>query len=298
MVTERFANEWAGALNAAVVTAPAAGTVETWTLVTTAGLPTTAGVIRLRVDDEYVLATTPALSGTTLAVVRGSEGTIATHASAAAVRAIVTAGAFDALVQGGFKVYAQDADPGGNNGDWWLDTDEEPALTAGLVLIGDQTLAVAAATIDFANIPATFRELRLVFQGRTNRAGQTTDLIGLRINNDSGANYRAPYVKGSGAAASSAVDTTSSSAPIGFCPGATGTAGTPGQAEAKLVNYAGLVFHKTVIAESGSTDGAFEEARLSYARWANTAAINQLTLISLNAASFIAGSRATLYGVK
>ena len=72
---------------------------------------------------------------------------------------------------------------------------------------------------------------------------------------------------------------------------------TPGQAEATLVNYAGTTFHKTVVTMSGQTNGSVEEVRATYGRWANTAAVTRLTLVSANGANFVAGSFAALYGV-
>ena len=50
-------------------------------------------------------------------------------------------------------------------------------------------------------------------------------------------------------------------------------------------------------ARSGQTNGSVEEVRATYGRWANTAAVTRLTLVSANGANFVAGSFAALYGV-
>lgn len=90
-------------LTVAVATTPAAGTVETWTVASSAGYVfdtahgpfALSGQYRSRVDNEYVTITA-APSGTTLTVVRGAEGsTTATHAVGAALAQVITKGYLD-----------------------------------------------------------------------------------------------------------------------------------------------------------------------------------------------------------
>jgi hypothetical protein len=96
VATELFVNDLSITLGAAVNTAPAAGTVETWTVSSSAGFGFgAAGQYRGRVDSEIVLITA-APSGTTLTVTRGQEGTTpATHANGATLSAVLTAGALN-----------------------------------------------------------------------------------------------------------------------------------------------------------------------------------------------------------
>lgn len=84
-MTERYGNNATLALSVAVNTTPAAGTVETWTVTSTAALPQRPGFVRLFSNGEIVTAVTPALSGTTISVTRGVEGQVTTHAIGSAL---------------------------------------------------------------------------------------------------------------------------------------------------------------------------------------------------------------------
>jgi hypothetical protein len=75
-------------LNATVATAPAQGTVETWTVVATTGMLTT-GQYRGLIQSEIIILSY--LSATTISVIRGQEGTAtATHANGLTIDILVT----------------------------------------------------------------------------------------------------------------------------------------------------------------------------------------------------------------
>lgn len=98
MPLERWSNNAATTLGAAIATTPAAGTQETWTLAATSMFPQAAGQTRLIVDSEILIATTPPASGTTISVTRGQEGTTpAAHANGATITQIVSAGSLSRL---------------------------------------------------------------------------------------------------------------------------------------------------------------------------------------------------------
>jgi hypothetical protein len=104
MPVERFANLLAtpasdaddhglvGKLSAAVATAPAALTVENWTLDRTVAAELRSGVVHCRVDNEIVLMTIPSTGASPVSVLRGAEGsTTAVHAIGAKIREVITA---------------------------------------------------------------------------------------------------------------------------------------------------------------------------------------------------------------
>ncbi|HEV2376230.1 MAG TPA: hypothetical protein VGS19_29180 [Streptosporangiaceae bacterium] len=100
MGTELFTNDATTAVLTGGTTAPASGTVETWTVASSAGFPaaTTASGTQFHVADpapgmatEKVLVTN--VSGNTWTVTRGDEGTTPlAHAALFTVRAVVTSG--------------------------------------------------------------------------------------------------------------------------------------------------------------------------------------------------------------
>lgn len=148
---------------------------------------------------------------------------------------------------------------------------------------GDTTLGADAAVIDFLGIPADFDHLVAIASVRSN--GATQREARLRLNNDSGANYRDQV----GAAQTSVL--------LGFPP----TTGSPAghrslfivwlarYKEAVSTTIAALVANAngTGVAGGGGSPGVHSTA----------VAINRLTFL-LNADSYAAGSRVSLYGVK
>lgn len=102
--TETFANNTVAVVTSGGTTAPAPGTVETWTL-SGAVLPAaSAGVTQFHVADvalpsEKILVTN--LSGPTATVTRGAEGTApVAHSAGFTIRQVLTAGVLSGLVTG------------------------------------------------------------------------------------------------------------------------------------------------------------------------------------------------------
>jgi len=152
---------------------------------------------------------------------------------------------------------------------------------------------LGSAAIDFTSIPSTYTDLILKVSVRSNRAASNWDNSQLKINN-SAANLTNRYVRGNGSAAASG---SLSSFYIGDIPASLATSNTFANQEIYLSNYAGSTN------KSGSADSAGEDndstayLYLSANLWSQTAAINQLTLVSGNSDSFVQYSTATLYGI-
>jgi hypothetical protein len=109
---ETYANNTVAVVTSGGTTAPAPGTVETWTL-SGAVLPAaSSGVTQFHVVDvaltsEKILVTN--LSGSTATVTRGAEGTTpVAHSAGFTIRQVVTAGAFSAFPQMAFLVPSGD----------------------------------------------------------------------------------------------------------------------------------------------------------------------------------------------
>lgn len=159
-----------------------------------------------------------------------------------------------------------------------------------------QTITVGsggAASIDFTSIPATYTDLKLLFSIRTNRASTTVDGLGLKINNVA-TNQNMIILYGDGSSVGSATDTTINTAVVA----STATASVFGNGEYYLPNYSGST-NKSVSGQSVNENNA----TLSYmymvaGLWSQTTVINQLTLYSINSATIIEYSSASLYGIK
>jgi hypothetical protein len=149
--------------------------------------------------------------------------------------------------------------------------------------LANATVAIAAVSVTFSNIPATYRDLVMVFNGSTT----ISDGVGSRYNGDTGANYSAVRMTGSAAGAISDNFT-----------GVTRILETAGDTSERTVyisnimDYSATDKHKTVINRANIPSNATAIA----ARWANTAAVNSITVFSPGS-TISAGSTISLYGV-
>jgi hypothetical protein len=158
-------------------------------------------------------------------------------------------------------------------------------------LIATQTLTSDQPNIIFTSIPQNFTDLVLFISGRTDRALEG-DGFSLRFNgNQSGYSQRRLIGAGSGSPSS---DTQLNSF---FTTANNATANTFGNSSIYIPNYAGNAN------KSYSNDGVSENnATTSYAGinagvWANTAAINSITLTPEGGTVFRANTTASLYGI-
>ena len=145
------------------------------------------------------------------------------------------------------------------------------------------TLGTAAASVTFSSIPATYRDLIVVFKGAQN-ASSTTYIM--RFNGDSASNYSQVLMTGNGSSPAS-----SSSTPTGASFGIIGT----GQSNIlyQIMDYSATDKHKTVLTR---TDDPAVQTVAFASRWANTAAITSVAIVSGN--QFIAGTTVSMYGIK
>jgi hypothetical protein len=163
--------------------------------------------------------------------------------------------------------------------------------------IFDSMLGGDAATIDITSIPA-FRHLRLVVQGRSSAAA-ITDSVGLRFNNDTGANYDYEILRGGAAVVVGQEAFAQTFAYIGSVAGNTAPAGADGSSVVTINDAQGVTFHKVTSTisscKTGTTTGTLQTDRIG-GFWRSAAAVNRITLILTSGGNFKAGTRCTLYG--
>jgi hypothetical protein len=153
---------------------------------------------------------------------------------------------------------------------------------------------LGAANMDFTSIPSTYTDLLVKVSSRTTDAINDSDPLVIRFNGSS-SNLSARAVYGSGSAAASL--TRASNSNTAWTDTTVNTASTFGSAEWYIPNYAGST-NKSVSVDSVQENNATAAiAALSSVLWSNTAAINQITILSGNGVNLAQYTTATLYGI-
>ena len=160
--------------------------------------------------------------------------------------------------------------------------------------IATTTLGTAASSITFSSIPTTYTDLRLIFVGYAGSGSFANFRI--TFNSDSGTNYSRTTLGGNGGSPSSFNNQNQSYIDLGI---ANLSNAQPSMHTMDLFSYAGST-NKTILLNSsmefngGSYTGAEE---LLVGLWRNTSAINTIR-IATSSNTYIAGTTATLYGIK
>jgi hypothetical protein len=147
------------------------------------------------------------------------------------------------------------------------------------------TLPSAQAAYTFTTIPGTFTDLVMIISG-TN-ATASDENIWVRFNGDTGSNYSATQLYGTG---SSPGSTTNSG--TGMLLGRGGT--TLSSSVLQFINYANTTTFKTAMGRGNNTNGV---VIFNVGLWRSTAAITSIYVTS-NAGNFNTGTTFTLYGIK
>lgn len=155
--------------------------------------------------------------------------------------------------------------------------------------LANLTLGTAAATVTFSSISAGYRDLVLVVTGLNNA---TTGNATLRFNGDTASNYTTCVMEASGGLINNNSQTTS------YIIGGNNYSGLT------QTNISTIMFHimdfattdkqKTVLTRSSNGGSA---VILTGGRWANTAAITSVQVLTSNSTTYTAGSTFALYGV-
>lgn len=164
-------------------------------------------------------------------------------------------------------------------------------------VIYDKLLLVDEASFDIP-IPATYKDLRVVFHGRSTEAAANSAMY-IRFNNDTGSNYSWEQSRDLGSTVSAsgvAGDTKIQLQDV--IPAATSPASYASACVIDIPNYIDTTFFQSILALAyGARAVAITDHFLNVtgAKWRNVARIDRLTIF-LNAGLFAAGSRVTVYG--
>ena len=150
------------------------------------------------------------------------------------------------------------------------------------VPLATETLSATDASVTFSSIPATYRDLILVWNG------QATGSVGVRINGDTGTNYPVVIVRDN-----TSTSLTNQTALLTSQSG--WSSNTDAMFTMQFMDYSVTDKHKTTLMRSGVNTGALE-VHMAATRWANTNAITSLNVFTYSG-SMNVGATISLYGL-
>jgi len=151
------------------------------------------------------------------------------------------------------------------------------------------TLGSSASSVTFNSIPATYRDLIVVVNGTPSGAGG----VNYRANGDTGSNYSYVSMRNNGSSPSSEAGTLT----VFLGQNSSSTSGTRLMNVFQIMDYSATDKHKTGLARASynQSSNSADVTEANAVRWANTAAINSLTVLS--AVNLNIGTTFSLYGV-
>lgn len=153
------------------------------------------------------------------------------------------------------------------------------------IRIASSTLTSNSASVTFSNIPQNYTDLIAVSNG----AGDGSQDVVWRANGDTGSNYSATRMSGTGTVANSNRWTNSTGAQWGWH--------NTGQAVniLHLFNYSNSTTFKSSLGRANTAEAA---VRVYAGLWRSTAAITSLTFTNLDGQNFASGITFTIYGIE
>lgn len=153
--------------------------------------------------------------------------------------------------------------------------------------LANVTLAGTASSVTFSSIPATYRDLVVVFLG-----GGSTNLEGrIRLNSDTGSNYDYVRLSGDGSSTTSAGAASGTSGFISGIAKATTTGAL--QMNINIMDYSATDKHTTIISRASQAANGSE----AFAnRWVNTAAVTSVQILT-STGNWATGTTVNLYGI-
>ena len=147
----------------------------------------------------------------------------------------------------------------------------------------------SSATVTFSSIPATYRDLRIVWTV----GGSTSTGSGIKFNTDTdySNNYSRVVMTGNGSTTGSFLNSGSANPAANHDAGALRAGG---QLIIDIMDYSATDKHKTFLVRQ---DAAGAEATSVAGRWASTAAVNTILLTNDSGGALTAGTTVALYGV-
>ena len=177
-----------------------------------------------------------------------------------------------------------------------------PVLDPGSMYpLGIFTLTSTQSSIEFTNIPQTYKHLQIRGIGRIS-ATEANDIAGLIVqyNNDTGSNYANHFIIAEGTAVSTLAQTSQTGLYTGYLPTNNSTSGCYSSTVIDILDYSNTNKNTTQRSLNGNetNNTANSNSRVSFISglWMNTAAVTSIR-ISSNYTSLLQHTSFALYGV-
>jgi len=159
--------------------------------------------------------------------------------------------------------------------------------------------ATSVSSITFAGIPSGYKHLQIRYISRCTRA-DVWDVMALRFNGDTAANYTRHYLYGTGAAVSASANTAVTYSEVGNSTGSTAAANIFATGIIDILDYASTNKNKTIRALNGDDRNGAGDVYFASGLWFKTPeAVTSITLLAqAGSASFTQYSTFALYGIK
>lgn len=158
--------------------------------------------------------------------------------------------------------------------------------------LATNTLDVAASTVTFSSINASYTDLICVVNGRTTADGI---YVNCRLNNDTGNTLSATRLLGNGSTASSSRVAATSS--LTLTPNTAWDSTSPCSIIIHIQNYSNTTTYKTILVRGNVERVTYGEVSGIVGLWASTAAVNRIDFFT-GSSTFLAGTTFTIYGIK
>ena len=164
--------------------------------------------------------------------------------------------------------------------------------TATYTPLATVTLGTSSSTITLSSIPASYRDLRIVFSA----LGTSNDSsVEMRFNGDTGSNYSQVYLLATNGGVATGVYTPTLH--YFYIGQGLSTSSIYNPATIDLMDYSATDKHKTsLIRSNGRQNDTNASVTFLAGRWANTAAITSI-VFGLTGGSFATGTTVSLYGI-
>jgi hypothetical protein len=153
--------------------------------------------------------------------------------------------------------------------------------------IATTTLGSSATSYTFSSIAGTYTDLVLVASGTSTNAYNST----LQFNGDTGTNYSATVLSGSGSAASSYRNSSQTSMLIDYNGNFTSSNTST---IISILNYSNTTTYKTALSRANNAAGGVDAV---VGLWRSTAAITSIKMAIGGGYSYATGTTFTLYGI-
>jgi hypothetical protein len=171
------------------------------------------------------------------------------------------------------------------------------ADTGSMFPIATFTLGANTASVDFTNIPQTYKHLQLRVIARTDRAN-TGDTIYWRYNNDGTGIYTLHSMYGLGSG--NAQGDKGTGLTYGYYLSSLGASATSGVFSMGIINildYSNTSKFKTTVTHHGNETSSSGIVLWTSSLWQSTSAITRITFTSQNLANLVPNCSFALYGV-